>query len=122
MAGLLRDGLIVIGWAGQSQDEKARADDADEAGQQALPMAVGDQVQADQKHAHPRQQAAQNPQRRPRGLEALAQRPPEAAEEDRPEHQAADPCQHEFQPQFQCRIQRLIHRHPPALRALHDLL
>nr|WP_295405860.1 hypothetical protein [uncultured Thiocystis sp.] len=54
MPGLRRGALVVARWSGQSQDEKPRADHADEPRQQALPLAVGDQVQADQHQTHPR--------------------------------------------------------------------
>ncbi len=69
-------------------------------------MTAGDKVKSSQGNAHPQQRAAEEPKRRPLGRNALANRPPKAAEENRAEQDARN--QREYQ------SQNFIHRYSPA--------
>ena len=99
-------GLVFSGRPGQPRHDQARHDKSEETQQQPLPMTARNKIKSSQGNAHPQQQAAEEPKRRPFGRNALANRPPKAAEENRAEQHARH--------QRQRQSQDFIHRHPPV--------
>src|ERR1017187_1971805 len=111
MAGLrCRAVLVFSRRPGQPGHDQACHDKSKETQEQPLPMTARDKVKSSQGNAHPQQQAAEEPQRRLFGRNALATRPPKAAEENRTEQKARH--------QRECQSQQFIHRHPPVRPAL----
>ena len=94
----------------QARDEKSKRDKA----ATAPSVRRRNEVKSGQGDAHPQQQAAEEPKRRPLRRNALAHRPPKTAEEKRPQQHARRRCQRQQQ--------NLIHRHPPVRPASLCLL
>ena len=99
-------GLLASARSRQPRDDRARQDKAQRADQESLPVAARGEVEARQGNGHAQQQAAEEPQRGLLGGHPLANRPPEAPEEDRAEHASGEPRQHQRQ--------GFIHRRPPV--------
>src|SRR5580704_2464414 len=107
IAGLLcRGSLVSSRRTGQPPRDEACQDKAKETQQPPLPMLAPDKIKSRQGNAHPQQQAAEEPKRRPLGRNALANCPPKAAEENCTEQYARRQCQRQRQ--------KFIHRYSPV--------
>ena len=73
--------LVLTGGRSATSRTRRASDEAKQTQQQSLPIAARDKVEAGQRNAHPQQQAAEEPKRRPFGRNGPAHRPPQAAEE-----------------------------------------
>ena len=92
MAGLLRRAVVAVHRrAGKPRHDETRDDKSEQTRQQPLPMTARDKIKSSQGNARPQQQAAEEPKRRLSGRNALAHRPPKAAEENRAEHSRPPP-------------------------------
>src|SRR5271169_6705807 len=82
IAGLRCPGVVVFARrAGQPRHGKACQDKAKETQQPPLPILAPDKIKSHQRNAHPKQDAAEEPKRRPLGRNGPDNRPPKAAEE-----------------------------------------
>src|ERR1035441_10986086 len=88
IAGHLRRVTWLFRGSGETRHDKARHNKSKETHQQPLPMAARDKIEAGQGDARSQQEAAKEPKCRLFGRKALANRPPQAAEEYRAEQGA----------------------------------
>src|SRR5664279_1794090 len=92
-SGLRRMGCLLCRWSRQTNHSKSGSDEPEETQQQSLPMAAREEVESSRDNGYPQHQAAKDPKRGAFGVEALANCPPKAAEEDHAQHRPEDPGQ-----------------------------
>src|SRR5665647_582083 len=106
ITGLRRPGFVMFDRrAGQPLHREAGQNKAKQTHQPPPPIFAPDEIESRQGHTHPQEHTGEEPQRRPWRRNALNDRPPETAEENRAEQQARR--------QRRCQNQDFIHRYPP---------